>query len=261
MGLDRPIDAAVSATLKHSRSPDITVSLSTDGVKIRVLQGRVCTYLATVVEDLRRHRELPYDGTTVMGQAPSIVQRLINLANLADGQDVVELPGLWLRLSEGADMWLEATKVAARFPKPLRDHIGPITSDTTQQFVSKWDEVFKAEQILLAMINTANGPMGVSEVWGVHAELTRETNGALKVSLTSDLQALAGVSAARIARCVQCRKFLWMSRLRAEPFCSPSPACRQARWRERNPEMYQKAQAENERKRAERERRAQRRPG
>jgi hypothetical protein len=187
-----------------------------------------------------------------MGQCPSHIQTLITLANLTGKHDLIDLGELWLNLDPTQDTWAAAEQVVAGLPPEFRDYIGPVRFETRQTFVPLWDGVYRARRTLAGIIDTSNGPVGLSAaVRPQVAELRRDGTGKLKLSLSADMEALAGLPATRLARCRQCEKFLWMSRVRPQPLCSD--ACRQAKWREDNPEKYREAQIENERKRAERE--------
>lgn len=189
---------------------------------------------------------------TVMGKCPPCLQALIALANLTGRKELVDLGDLWFTLDASQDMWAAAEQAIVGLPREFQDYIGPVRFETRQTFVPRWDRVYRARQTLAAIINTAAGPVGLSEAVGARvAELKRNASGELEVTLAAEMQGLAGLPANRLAHCRQCGKFLWMARLRLEPLCSS--ACRQAKWREENPKKYQQSQIEYERKRAQRE--------
>ncbi len=190
-------------------------------------------------------------ASTVMGKCPPHIHAFIELANLTGKQDPPDLGELFVAEHGDQDMWTAAEQAIAGEPRAFREYVGPVRFETRQTFVTRWDNVLRARRTLAAIIATSIGPVDVFEIARRMAELRRDTNGKLEVTVAEDVQALAGLPASRLARCRQCEKFLWMSRLRAQPLCSD--ACRQANWRTRNPEQYQRIQIENERRRARKE--------
>ncbi len=189
--------------------------------------------------------------TTVMGRCPPHIETLIELANLPGRQDPPDLGELFVAEHGDQDMWTAAEQAIAGEPRAFREYVGPVRFETRQTFVTRWDNVSRARRTLAAIIATSIGPVDVFEIARRMAELRRDTNGKLEVTVAEDVQALVGLPASRVARCRRCEKFLWMSRLRRQPLCSD--ACRQANWRARNPETYRRIQIENERRRALRE--------
>jgi hypothetical protein len=187
--------------------------------------------------------------STVTGKCPIQVQELIDLANLTGGQEIQSLGDIWLGPwgAEGTP-WSVAERASRDLPNELQAYIGPVRVDTRQVFVPRWDNVDRASRILTAVIKTAAGPVDVSKVGTQVAEMKRTANGVLEIVPSRDAHYLVGFSVSRLARCQQCRRFLWMARLRAEPFCSNR--CRQTNWRTRNPEKYRQLQIESERRRA-----------
>src|SRR5262245_50751031 len=96
-----------------------------------------------------------------MGKCPPPIERLIALANLTGGHDLVDLGKLWLELPPTQDVWSAAAQVAACLPHEFRAFIGPVGFETRQTFVPRWDGVYRATRTLAAIINTAKQSVDV----------------------------------------------------------------------------------------------------
>jgi len=191
-----------------------------------------------------------------MGSCPPRIKVLIELANLLEGQQLPDIAEVLFSVGEGEDLWASAAQVAAGLPQAFQDYVGPVGFNTRPTFVRRWDSVYRAWRTLMAVTAAARGKADLGTAFGPQMVwLQQNANGGLEVQFAPEIHALIGVDARRVAQCVQCGKFMWMQRLRLRPRCSN--ACRQADWRIRNPEKYRTIQIENERRRAQKEHRAQ----
>ena len=150
---------------------------------------------------------------TVMGKCPPHIHTFIELANLTGKQDPADLGQVWLDGDGSQDLWTIAEQAMAGESAAFREYVGPVRFETHQTFVTRWDNVLRARRTLAAIIDTSTGPVDLFEIAKGVAELSRDTNGKLEVTVAEEVQALAGLPASRLARCRRCEKFLWMSRL------------------------------------------------
>jgi hypothetical protein len=188
---------------------------------------------------------------------PPQLADLITLANLPAARLCIDLPDIW-------PTWMRSTdpnaiaEAAAYLPPTFRTYLGSVdgSSDASAvlQAVLRWDAVHRAQHLLDAMIEAAAtaAPIDLSHIGDlVRVSLCCDSAGRLTVMTSTDLLALNGVDASRLARCARCHRFVWQQRRRIDGTCSN--ACRQAIWRERHPDAYRDQQIASEQRRAEKE--------
>lgn len=194
---------------------------------------------------------------TVMGRrCPRDVQALIGLVNALPSPTLaLKSPGELLPNPDAVDVAGEMRAIwqreIASLPVKIRRFIGPITVTTHTEAMERYAFLRDAQGAL-----TALAERDIDAVARVTSVVAAVVANHLEFDFDPIVKILTGVDVRRIARCVECGRFLWLRRLRPDPVCSNR--CRQTRWRERNPERWALIQNEHDARRAKKKSRSRR---